>query len=192
MHVPEHIPKRQSKSLQAIGNFVLKCLGWSVQGQLPEQHKKLILSVAPHTSNWDFVVAIAVMLSLDIKVTFLGKNSIFKGIFGKWLTSLGGVGIDRAHRHGVVGQMVERFAAQEYMLLALAPEGTRSKTKEWKTGFLHMAKQAQVPIVPVGLDYKKKQVLFLPHHFVVGEIEEELIAVKAMYTPFCAKNPHLV
>jgi len=192
MHVPRHLPRRHSKSLRAVGNFVLKCLGWSVQGQLPEQYKKFILPVAPHTSNWDFVIAIAVMFSLDIKVTFLGKDSIFKGILGQWLTSLGGVGIDRSHRHGVVGQMVDRFASEEHMLLALAPEGTRSKTKEWKTGFLHIAKQAQVPIVPVGLDYKNKQVVFLPHYFVEGEVEEELHAVKAMYKSFCAKKPQLV
>ena len=190
--MPEHIPRRGNKRLKWLGDFVLKKMGWTIEGELPTEHRKFIMPVAPHTSNWDFVVAIAVMFSLDIKVTFLGKDAIFKGVFGKWLSDLGGIGIDRSHRHGVVGQMVERFASHQDMILALAPEGTRSKTKEWKTGFLYIAKQAEVPIVPVGLDYKNKQVVLLPVYFVTKEIEHELEIVKAMYGQFCAKKPHLV
>ena len=189
---PEHLPRRRTTRLKWLGKTVLKCMGWELSGELPSHHRKFIMPVAPHTSNWDFIVAIAAMFALDIKVTFLGKESIFKGAFGRWLTSLGGIGIDRSHRHGVVGQMVERFAEQEDMILALAPEGTRSKTKEWKTGFIFIAKEANVPIVPVGLDYKAKQVVFLPAYSVSADIATELQTIKAMYKPFCAKNPHLV
>ena len=191
-HVPEHLPRRRNKRLKWFGDFVLKLMGWKICGRLPEKRMKFILPVAPHTSNWDFVIAIAVMFSLEIKVTFLGKDSIFKGFFGRWLVSLGGVPIDRTHPHGVVGQMVERFNSESDMILALAPEGTRSKTKQWKTGFLHIAKQAQVPIIPVALDYKRKQVTFLSSHIVEGDISDELEKIKQLYASCCAKNPHLV
>jgi 1-acyl-sn-glycerol-3-phosphate acyltransferase len=189
--VPSCVPRTKHKISSAIAQKALSLTGWHITGEVPEQ-KKFLLAVAPHTSNWDFFLGIAVMLSLNLKVTFLGKKSIFIGPSGYLLRRLGGIAIDRKHRHGVVGQMVEEFNQQDAMILGLAPEGTRSKTRQWKTGFLHIAQQAQVPIVPVGLDFKKKEIKLMPAQLIKGDIESELLHFKHLFNDVCAKNPQSV
>ncbi|GLX77387.1 acyltransferase [Thalassotalea insulae] len=189
--VPEQVAKNHFVVSCWFAKKILAWLNWRVTGQFPKQ-KKFILIVAPHTSNWDFIIAILVMLALNIRVTFLGKDSIFVGPFKWLLEKLGGVGIDRSHPHGIVGQMVNLFAAREKMILGLAPEGTRSKTSEWKKGFLHIAKQADVAVVPVSLDFNKKEVTIMSAQYVSDDIDGSLVQIKAMYQGVCAKNPHLV
>lgn len=189
--VPKEIPRTNSYFAQRIGKFVLSVLGWKVAGQFPKE-SKLIAAVAPHTSNWDFIIAIALKLALRLKVTFMGKDAIFVWPLGQILRAMGGVPIERRHRHGVVGQMVEQFNQSEQMLLGLAPEGTRSKTKEWKTGFLTIAKQAKVPVVAISLDFASKTVKVHEPVYITGDIQEELAAFKLNFKGVCAKNPHLV
>jgi len=189
--VPSCVPRTQYKIFKVIAQKALSLSGWRITGEIPEQ-KKFILAVAPHTSNWDFFLGIAVMISLNLKVTFLGKKSIFIWPVGYLLRRLGGIAIDRKHRHGVVGQMVDVFNQQDAMILGLAPEGTRSKTRQWKTGFLHIAQQAQVPIVPVGLDFKKKEIKLMPAVLINSDIENELLRFKHLFNDVCAKNPQSV
>jgi len=162
-----------------------------VSGSLPNKQKFVVI-VAPHTSNWDFIVAILVMLALNIKVTFMGKKSIFVGPLRWLLVKLGGVAIDRQHPQGIVGQMVALFKRQEKLVLGLAPEGTRSKTKEWKKGFLYIAQKANVPVIPISLDFNKKVIAILPAQQVSDDVEQSLTNIKALYKDVCAKNPHLV
>lgn len=121
--------------------------------------KKFILAVAPHTSNWDFVVGISVMFALDIKINFLGKHSIFIGPFKYLLNNIGGIPVYRDKNYGVVEQLVNRCQQSEHFVLGIAPEGTRSKTSQWKSGFLHIAHQANIPVVPVSLDFGKRSCL---------------------------------
>lgn len=189
--VPDKIPRTNSYLSQRFGKFILSVLGWKVEGNFPNE-PKLIAAVAPHTSNWDFIIAIAMKLALRLKVTFMGKDAIFIWPLGVLLRNMGGVPIERKHRHGVVGQMVEQFATNEQMLLGLAPEGTRSKTKEWKTGFLTIAKQSQVPVVAISLDFATKTAKVHEPVYITGEIQEELKAFKLKFADVCAKNPHLV
>jgi len=175
---------------QCAGQVMVWC-GWKITGELP-QHPKFILAVAPHTSNWDFFVAIAGVFSLNLKVSFLAKDSIFRWPVKSLLTALGGIGVDRSHSHGVVGQIVEEFNANEQFILGIAPEGTRSKTIEWRTGFLHIAKQANVPVVPVSFDFVKKEVRFHPAVDIKGDINQALVEFKQVFTDVCAKNPQAV
>ncbi|ASP49857.1 acyltransferase [Cognaticolwellia beringensis] len=170
---------------------MMVCFGWKIIGELPKQ-PKFILAVAPHTSNWDFFVAIASVFSLNLKVSFLAKGSIFRWPVKSLLTAIGGIGVDRSHSHGVVGQMVEEFKAHEQFILGIAPEGTRSKTIEWKTGFLQIAKQANVPIVPVSFDFIKKEVRFHSAVLITGDINQELVEFKQIFADVCAKNPQAV
>jgi 1-acyl-sn-glycerol-3-phosphate acyltransferase len=170
---------------------LLALMKWQVVGKLPNK-KKFILAVAPHTSNWDFFIAVLVMLALRLKVTFLGKKSIFVGPFGTLLTKFGGMPIERSNPNGVVGQLVAAFENAETMVLGLAPEGTRKKTKQWKTGFLVIAQQANIPVVPVSLDFSKKQVEFLPEHYIGNDIDKELNYFKQQFTAVCAKKPQSV
>lgn len=189
--VDAKVPTSNSRITSTFAVKLLSLLGWQVTGELPQQ-KKFILAVAPHTSNWDFIIAILVMLALRLKVTFLGKNSIFLGPFGTMLRKLGGMPIDRSHSHGIVGQLVDAFKQKDAMILGLAPEGTRSKTNEWKTGFLFIAHKANVPVVPVALDFGKKEVNFLPARMIGPEIEVELSLFKQQFVDVCAKNPQSV
>ncbi|TWX73300.1 acyltransferase [Colwellia sp. C1TZA3] len=165
--------------------------GWKITGELPQQ-PKFIIAVAPHTSNWDFFVGIAVMFSLNLKLSFLAKGSIFRWPIKSFLTAIGGIGVERNHSHGVVGQIVEEFKSNEQFILAIAPEGTRSKTTEWRTGFLHIAKKANVPVIPLSFDFIKKEVRFHPAVVITGDINQELVEFKQVFADVCAKNPQAV
>ncbi len=182
----KNTPRRHGKIGPFIGRTVLKLLGWKVVGQFPED-KKFILAVAPHTSNWDFVIGVAVMLATDLKTQFLGKSNIFVWPFKGLLISLGGIPIFRDSKNGVVGQLVERFNQHEHFVLSIAPEGTRSKTKEWKSGFLQIANQANIPVVPVSLHFDKKEVFLQPPLIITDDIQSELQRFKKSYDGACAK-----
>ena len=182
------VPRLSPSFVQKLATKLLTLMNWQVLGEIPNK-KKFILAVAPHTSNWDFVVAVLVMLRLRLRVTFLGKESIFVGPFGVLLRKLGGMPIERSTAHGVVSHLVDAFEHSETMVLGLSPEGTRSKTVRWKTGFLIIAQRANVPIVPVSLDFSKKQVTFLPAQSVIDDIDKELEQFQKLFKGVCAKNP---
>lgn len=189
--IPACIPTNEAEISSKIGLMVLNILGWHITGQLP-QKSKFVVAVAPHTSNWDFVVGIAAMLAMNLRIRFLGKKAIFIWPFKSLLKRWGGIAIDRNSKHGVVGQMVQQFTHREQFILALAPEGTRSKTKEWKSGFLQIAYQANVPVVPVSLDFAQKQIKFNPAIDISENIDLELSNFKKLFRDVCAKNPQAV
>ncbi|KGK00939.1 1-acyl-sn-glycerol-3-phosphate acyltransferase [Thalassotalea sp. ND16A] len=186
--LPVNIPKTEGVFTKWLGEKLLRLSGWQIKGNFPNE-KKLILAVAPHTSNWDFVIGVIVKLALGVKLNFLGKDSIFIWPFKIWLKALGGIAIDRKSAHGVVGQMVEKFAKQEQLILVIAPEGTRSKVIEWKSGFLHIAKQGKIPVLPVQFDFINKQVVFYQPRLITAEISAELRHFKQIFNKDCAKNP---
>lgn len=190
-HIPDCIPTRKYGVLHSMAKKILTWCGWTINGELPAQ-SKMIVAVAPHTSNWDFFIGIAAMFSLQLKVSFLGKASIFRWPVKSILTAIGGIAVDRNNRHGVVGQIVQEVARNDKFILGLAPEGTRSKTTEWKTGFLHIAKQANIPVVPVSFDFVKKEIFFHPAVYISGDIKQELVEFKQVFTDVCAKNPQAV
>ena len=185
------VPKRNNLFTKKVGLLVLKLMGWKVTGKLPEK-KKFILAVAPHTSNWDFIVCVAVMLAIDLKVKYLGKDAIFVWPIKGLLESFGGIPVDRKSSHGVVGQLVRLCNESEHFVLGIAPEGTRSKTKEWKTGFLNIASKANIPVVPVSLHFDTKEVRIREELEISPDIEQELTRVKLFYKDACAKNPQAV
>jgi 1-acyl-sn-glycerol-3-phosphate acyltransferase len=189
--IPSEIPQTNYRLISSLANKSLTFFGWKIVGDFPRE-SKFILAVAPYTSNWDFIVSVLVMLSLNLKVTFMGKKSIFIWPLKWFLIKIGGVPIKREHPQGVVGQMVEVFNQSNGMILGLSPEGTRSKTKQWKTGFIIIAQQANVPIVPISLDFKKKEVEIHGSYFVKDNVEQALSEIKGQFVDVCAKNPHLV
>lgn len=163
-------------------------MGWKITGEIP-QYSKAIYAVAPHTSNWDFVIGVAVMLSMNLKLKFLGKDAIFVWPFKGLLESIGGIPVNRKKSHGVVGQIVEQFEQRDSLILALSPEGTRSKTKEWKTGFLAMANKANVPVIVVSFHFDKKEFRFGQASYISEDIPQELVRIKSYFSSACAKNP---
>lgn len=132
--------------------------GWKVEGQLPPLPKLVVIG-APHTTNWDFVMFLAVMATLGVRASFIGKHSLFKRPFGGLMRRLGGIPVRRDVRESVVEQMAAAYRAADSLVLVVAPEGTRSRSENWKSGFYHIARSAGVPIVPARIDYRKKVVV---------------------------------
>ncbi|MBY0418869.1 MAG: 1-acyl-sn-glycerol-3-phosphate acyltransferase [Pararheinheimera sp.] len=187
--IPASLPRRNSNLGQKLGLWLLKLLGgWSIRGEVPA-YKKMVIAVAPHTSNQDFFVGIAAALALDLKIRFLGKHSIFIWPVKALLMALGGIPVDRSHPHGVVGQVVAEFEQSESLLLGLSPEGSRKKVDNWRSGFWFIAKQANVPVCLVGLDYQQKQLVFGPC-FTAGEnFTDDLQQMRVFFQQMTAKYP---
>ena len=165
MSLPElgpAIPTRGWRWGRALGRLILVATRWGFEGEVPNISKAVII-VAPHSSNWDFVIGAAAMLALDLKLRFLGKHTLFEGPLAPIMRGLGGIPVDRTQPgSGVVEEMTERFRNEKELLLALAPEGTRSSVDRWKTGFHRIARAAGVPIMPVALDYGPRRIRFGP------------------------------
>jgi len=136
----------------------MKLIGWKAINEFPNHLEKGVVIVAPHTTWRDFIIGIGFRSVLHIKHgKYLGKAELFRGPFGFLFRWLGGTPVDRFSKHGVVEQVVEKFNNADKLFIALSPEGTRKKVEKLRTGFYHIANQAKVPIIMVGLDYSKKE-----------------------------------
>lgn len=163
--------------------------GWRVEGRLPPLPKLVVIG-APHTTNWDFVVMLAVMASLGVKVSFIGKHSLFKRPFGALMRRLGGIPVRRDVRESVVEQMAAAFAAADSLILVLAPEGTRSRSEHWKSGFYHIARSAGVPIVPGKIHYEKKVVVLGEPLTPGDDLSEDMQRLRDFYADGFGRFPH--
>lgn len=181
-------PKRNFGIFSSISRTLLKLLGWKI---LPAKFNspKAILVAGPHTSNWDFVYGMLFMMSINIDLKWMGKASIFKKPFVGLLKSMGGIPIERNKNKNAVDQTVEIFSKKEKLCLALSPEGTRSKTTKWKSGFYHIAKGANVPIVTVFLDYKTKSMGFNELFYASDSFEENVDKIKSLWSKCVPKIP---
>ena len=160
-NVPPGIPRRGGPLTRAIGRAALRLLGWRVEGRIPDL-PKLVVIAAPHRSNWDFVVGLAAKFALGIDAHWLGKHTLFRAPFGALFRFWGGIPVDRRSSQDTVAAVVQRFASSDRLVLALAPEGTRTLGAPWKTGFWHIARNAGVPILPIAFDRPRRIIHFLP------------------------------
>lgn len=171
--------------------LLFKIFGWKINGRLPEV-KKYIIAVAPHTSNWDFPVGVAVRSILRIqKAKFLGKSQLFKPPFGWFFRALGGHPVERTTSQDMVEQVVKIFNQHDEFILALAPEGTRKKVDKLRTGFYYIAKGAGVPIQPVGFDYAKKEIVVGDLLYPSDNFEGDMEKILSFYRKIRGKNPEL-
>ncbi len=171
--------------------LIFKILGWKVTGEMPHD-KKFIIAVAPHTSNWDFLVGIAARSLLRIhKAQFLGKSQLFKPPFGWFFRMLGGHPVERTTSHDMVEQVVKIFNRYDSFILAMAPEGTRQKVEKLRTGFYYIAKGAHVPIVPVGFDFKNKAVIVADPLYPSDDLASDLEKIMMFYRTITGRNPEL-
>jgi 1-acyl-sn-glycerol-3-phosphate acyltransferase len=180
-------PQGGNRFSKWLGRTVLAAMGWQVAGQFPSR-EKYIITLAPHTSNWDFVVGVAILLASGLKISFLIKHSLFFWPFKLFLLNVGGIPVDRRAAQGIVGQMVDHFNNNDKLVLAITPEGTRRKVKEWKVGFLHIGNKAKVPVLPISLDYFDKVAKIGDPIELTGTIEADLNTVKAYYYGARGKN----
>lgn len=173
---------------RALGRNVLKVSGWTIEGSLPDR-SSYIICVAPHTSNWDFVIGYAAKMALGLDAHWLGKHTLFRGPMGPLLRAMGGIPIDRSAAHGVVAQVVEWFRRKPNLVLGVTPEGTRRKVDRWKTGFYHIARDAKVAIWPVAFDWGSRTVRLGPVFEVTGDEQADLTALQEFFRPARGRHP---
>ena len=152
-------------------------MGWRIEGDIPDV-PKMVFVVAPHSSNWDFIVGVAAKLALRLRVKYLGKDALFRFPLGILMRYLGGIPVDRSTANDVVTSVVDQFARRKHMILAIAPEGTRKPVERWRTGFYHIARGAGVPILPVGLDWGSRTVRLGTLFFPTGNLDADLPALR--------------
>ena len=181
------LPQRGNRAARGLGRAALSLLGWGVEGEIPNV-PKLVIAVAPHTSNWDFVVGIAAMFALDLRLTFLGKHTLFRGPFDAILRWMGGIPVDRSSAHGVVGESVRAFREADRLVLALAPEGTRKGAARFHSGFLHIARGAGVPVLLASLDYAVRRVRLGPLFEPTADAEADRRGIEAHFAPVRGKR----
>jgi 1-acyl-sn-glycerol-3-phosphate acyltransferase len=182
------VPSRGGFVLRIAGRAALALLRWRIEGELPNLPRCVII-IAPHTSNWDFVIGLATLLALDLRVTWLGKHQIFRGPFRPLLRRLGGVPVDRSAPGGVVEQAAAVLAPPNSVFLAVAPEGTRRKVERWKSGFWRIARAAGVPILPVAFDYRTRAVVLGEPYTPTADYEADLAALQGRFSAEMARNP---
>jgi 1-acyl-sn-glycerol-3-phosphate acyltransferase len=175
--------------LRALSLTFLKLSGWTVEGQLPASATKSVFIAAPHTSNWDLPYTLMVAFALRLTPYWMGKASIFRFPFGGLMRWLGGIAVDRSKSNNLVAASAQAIRdADGPLQLIVPPEGTRSKTRYWKTGFYYIATTAQVPIILAYMDYAHKRSGLGPVFEPTGDVEADMVRIKAFYQPFKGRN----
>ena len=178
--LPDCLPRRGNAFSKAVSRALLAAWGWRVEGEFPCA-PKMVAIVAPHTSNWDFIVGILAVFAIGIRVRFLAKHTLFKPWLGWLMRWFGGIPVVREAPQGLVPQAVAAIESAQSMFLAITPAGTRSSTKPWKSGFYRIAVDARVPIFPVIFDGAHRAIRFLPAFEPSGDYEKDLLRLLALY-----------
>ncbi len=189
--IPELGPRVQrahGRLAAALGRFMMGIRGWRVEGGFPDI-PRMVLIVAPHTSNWDFLTGTWVKLAMRMGARFVGKHTLFRGPLGVLMRWLGGVPVDRSNAAGFVEETARVLRESERMTLVLAPEGTRKHTDRWKSGFYRIAVAAGVPIVLAGFDYPRKVIFFGPTIEPTGDYERDLALIQSHFNADMALIP---
>lgn len=184
----DNVPRRGNLVSRGVGRSLLALLRWRFERSIPDV-PKCVLIVAPHTSNWDFVVGVGAMLALGLRVQWLGKHTLFRWPFAGLLRWLGGIPVDRHAAGGVVERAVGLFRSSERLFVAVAPEGTRRRVERWKSGFHRIAQDAAVPILIVSFDYRVRTVGLGPLFVPTGDFAADLREIRSHFTSAMAKNP---
>lgn len=162
----------------------LRATGWQVVGALPADTPKCVLIAAPHTSNWDLPYTLMVAFVLRLDIYWMGKASLFRFPFGPVMRWLGGIAVDRSRNTNLVAASAAAIvAAAGPLQLVVPPEGTRGRTRLWKTGFYFIAQQAGVPIVLAFIDYEKKIGGLGPLFVPTGDVDADMATIKRFYAP---------
>jgi 1-acyl-sn-glycerol-3-phosphate acyltransferase len=171
-----------------LSKWILDTLGWKIRVDPPDIDKYVVIA-AFHTSNWDFPLGIMAVWSIRLKVFWMGKHTLFHWPYGWFFRAIGGIPVRRGKGLNYIGQMAERFEHTDHLVLALAPEGTRSKTDHWKSGFHYIARAANVPIVLGYFDYPKKEMGLGDVFYPTDDIEADMARIRTFYADKRGKNP---
>lgn len=174
--------------LKTLARLILSALGWQLESQLPGEKKYVVIG-AFHTSNWDFPVAILGLWALGLKACWVGKHTLFRGPMGPIFKRLGGIPVDRTVHTGFIHRIAELYKTRDEMALTIAAEGTRSRTKHWKTGFYYIALEANVPIALGYLDWGNKKLGVGASLYPSGDIRKDFEIIREFYKDKCGLRP---
>lgn len=166
-----------------------KLMGWKLVGEFDTSIKKCVFPVVPHTSWYDFFIGLGTRGVLDIEINFVGKKELFVFPFGYYFRAVGGEPLNRFKNENKVDAIAKIFENKEVFRLAISPEGTRKKVTDWKTGFYYIALKANVPIVPVGFDWKNKHVIMFPAFYPTGDKDKDFDFLQTQLSGIVGKVP---
>jgi len=191
--IPQVFRAHRPKFIQFLARLLLKLFGWKVDGAIPEMKKNenLVLIAAPHTSNWDGIFGFAAILGLDVKISYFGKYTLFKKpLLGRFLKYMGGIPVNKNKPgSGLVKEAIANIEKLKGTLIAMAPEGTRSKTERWRTGFLRIAEAVDAKIFVAAFDFKTKRIVLDKFFQPSDDMQKDLENLKIYYQQFTGKIP---
>ena len=186
--LPPFAPRRgYGRLLSALGRAWLRLAGWRIEGEFPNI-TRCVLALAPHSSNWDFVHGVAVVFALGLRVSFVGKHTLFRGPLGRFMRWVGGLPVDRSRPHGLVEGIAAAFASPQALWFAITPEGTRTRVPRFKTGFYRIALAAGVPIFPVAFNYRRRALVLLPPVAPREAVEEGVADMERLFAQHGARR----
>ncbi|RME70559.1 MAG: glycerol acyltransferase [Planctomycetota bacterium] len=174
--------------LTLLGTLILRLMGFRLAGRFPRERKVVVIG-APHTSNWDFLPAIGCKWALALPTCYLIKHTLVRGPLGWLLRATGAIPVDRSQPGGVIEQLVRTFETREQLVLAIAPEGTRSWRPVWKSGFYRIAQAAGVPIVCCAFDYRHRRLVFSEPIEPTGKPRADMDRIRAFYRGVEGRRP---
>jgi len=191
--IPQAFRAYRPRIVQFLGRALLKLFGWRVEGMVPEmkENENLVIIAAPHTSNWDGVFGFAAIIGLDAKISYFGKYTLFdQPLLGRFLKYMGGIPVDKNNPgSGLVKEAIKNMERLKGSLIAMAPEGTRSKTEQWRTGFLRIAEAVDAKIFVAAFDFKTKRIVLDKFFQPSDDMQRDLENLKIYYKQFTAKIP---
>jgi 1-acyl-sn-glycerol-3-phosphate acyltransferase len=180
---------QKKTTMKKISNFIFtKLLGWKFENVQPEV-SKCVIAVAPHTSNSDFLIGKLAYSALGRKSQFLMKKEWFVFPLSLIFKAMGGIPVSRNRHTSMTDTLAAEFSKHDRLQIAVTPEGTRKRVTEWKRGFYYIALKAKVPILLIGLDYKKKAAIFLDTFLPTGNFDVDIAKIKACYAGVVGKYP---
>lgn len=185
--LPANVPLVRRGGSRRLATWLLERAGWKLTGQFPNV-SRLVLLGAPHSSWWDGIWGMLVVIAIGVDITILGKRELFIWPLSSLLGWIGVVPVDRFATHGIVGDMTARFAQRDALWLGIAPEGTRQQMPNWRTGFWHVARNAQVPILPIGFHYPNKIIHVGPLFETSEDVDADIARLRDFYAPFQGKH----
>jgi 1-acyl-sn-glycerol-3-phosphate acyltransferase len=173
---------------QKLCQGLLKMAGWKWEALAPELDKT-VLVVAPHTSNWDFIVGKLGYTAMGRYANFVIKKEWMRGPIGWLMDKMGGIGVDRSKAAHFTDAMAELYQTRDRFCLAITPEGTRKANPKWKKGFYHIAMKAGVPLTLVRIDYGTKTISLFQIVEPTGNEQADIRAIQELYRGATAKHP---
>jgi len=183
------LAKNRSNWFRSLAKFLLRISGWRTH-VIPPRTSSYVLIGAPHTTNWDLLLALVLIIVEGIPMRIMGKDTLFRWPLGVFMRAIGAIPVNRREKTSMVDQIAEKFSQDPDLVIAIAPEGTRSKVHNWRSGFYYIALKAKVPIVMAYLDYANKTVGLGPSIKPTGDINADFEIIREFYKDKKGKYPH--